>query len=63
MEKEWGKFVVPTLSRGDADAIAALTSLGYSVKEAAQAVTVVQDSGGLSLEEKVRLALQQLAKF
>ncbi|MAE11528.1 MAG: Holliday junction branch migration protein RuvA [Dehalococcoidales bacterium] len=39
------------------DVIAALTSLGYSIAEASQAVTTLPSSD-LDLEEKVKLALQ-----
>jgi Holliday junction resolvasome RuvABC DNA-binding subunit len=45
----------------DADAITALTSLGYSLREATQAVSRLPGSPELSLEEKVKLALEQLA--
>ncbi len=44
-----------------AEAIAALTGLGYSLKEATQAISSLPDSTELSLEEKVKMALQQLA--
>lgn len=44
------------------DVIAALTSLGYSAAEASRAVmTLPPSSAKLSLEEKVRLALQYFA--
>jgi Holliday junction DNA helicase RuvA len=42
------------------DVLAALTSLGYSVSEASRAVATLPPSSDLSLEEKVRLALQYL---
>jgi len=45
----------------NADVLAALTSLGYSVSEASRAVASLPPSPDLSLEEKVRLALQYLA--
>lgn len=41
-----------------AEVLAALTSLGYSVSEASQAVVTLPRSSDLSLEERVRLALQ-----
>ncbi len=44
-------------AQGNAEVIAALTSLGYSVSEASRAVASLPSSD-LSLEEKVRLALQ-----
>ena len=41
-----------------AEVLAALTSLGYSVSEASQAVATLPRTDGLSLEEQVKLALQ-----
>ena len=43
------------------EVIGALISLGYSVAEASRAVTALSSSDDLSLEEKVRLALQYFA--
>ena len=60
LEKEWKEAALP-LAPEDADAIAALTSLGYSLREATQAISSLPNSSELSLEEKVKLALQQLA--
>ena len=60
LEREWKEAALP-LATEDSDAIAALTSLGYSLREAMQAVSSLPDSTELSLEEKVKLALQQLA--
>ena len=60
LEREWKEAALP-LAPEDADAIAALTSLGYSLREATQAVSSLPDSKELSLEEKVKMALQQLA--
>ena len=50
------------LSAGDAEVIAALTSLGYSVVEAQQALQGVPPASALPLEERVRLALRSLAR-
>jgi Holliday junction DNA helicase RuvA len=61
LEREWKKGAVLPLAAENADAIAALTSLGYSLREATQAISNLPDSAELSLEEKVRMALQQLA--
>ena len=61
LEREWKEAALP-LAPENTDAIAALTSLGYSLREATQAVSNLPDSKELSLEEKVRLALQQLAE-
>lgn len=60
LAKEWKGAALPSAPE-DADAIAALTSLGYSLREATQAVSRLPSSPELSLEEKVRLALEQLA--
>jgi len=46
------------LAQENTDVLAALTSLGYSVSEASRAVTTLPASLKLSLEEKVKLALQ-----
>ena len=45
------------LAQENADVIAALTSLGYSVAEASRAVANLPASPDLTLEEKLRLAL------
>jgi len=60
IEKEWKGAALP-LAPENTDAITALTSLGYSLREATQAISNLPDSTELSLEEKVRIALQQLA--
>ncbi|MFC1992799.1 Holliday junction branch migration protein RuvA [Chloroflexota bacterium] len=41
----------------NADVLAALTSLGYSVSEASRAVATLPPSSDLNLEEKIKLAL------
>lgn len=46
----------------NADVLAALKGLGYSTAEAMSAIANIPDSADLSLEEKIRLALQQLGK-
>jgi Holliday junction DNA helicase RuvA len=46
----------PVLTEADADLIAALTSLGYSVSEAQEAIRSLPREA-LALEERVRLAL------
>ena len=61
MEKGWVGAVTPSLAHGDADVVAALTNLGYSLKEATQAVAGLPNTEELELEEKVKLALRQLA--
>ena len=61
LEKGWAGAVTPALTLDDADVVAALTTLGYSLKEATQAVAGLPNAEELDLEKKVRLALQQLA--
>jgi len=46
------------LAEENAEVLAALTSLGYSVTEATRAVASLPPASELSLEEKVKLALQ-----
>jgi len=61
LEKGWAGALTPALTPEDADVVAALTTLGYSLKEATQAVAGLPNAEELDLEEKVRLALRQLA--
>jgi Holliday junction DNA helicase RuvA len=61
LEKGWVGAVAPALAQEDADVVAALTNLGYSLREATQAVASLPGSPELGLEEKVKLALRQLA--
>ena len=49
------------IAQENTEVIAALTSLGYSVSEASRAVSTLPPSSDLSLEEKVKLALQYFA--
>ncbi len=60
LERQWKEAALP-LPAENAEAIAALTGLGYSLREATQAISSLPDSKELSLEEQVRMALQQLA--
>jgi holliday junction DNA helicase RuvA len=61
IEKEWQGDLVSAILPGNADVITALTSLGYSIKEATQAVSSLPDSDELNIEDKIRMALQRLA--
>jgi len=61
LEREWKEVALP-LARESADVIAALTGLGYSLTEATRAVSKLPASGELSLEEKIMIALQQMAR-
>jgi Holliday junction DNA helicase RuvA len=60
LEKDWKETALP-LAAESADLIAALTGLGYSLTEATKSVSKLPDSEGLSLEEKIKMALQQMA--
>ena len=62
LEKGWEGAVTPALTREDADVVTALTSLGYSLKEATLAVSNLPASQDMDLEEKVKLALSQIAR-
>jgi Holliday junction DNA helicase RuvA len=46
------------LAPEDTDVLTALTSLGYSIREATHAVATLPQDKKLSLEEKIKLALQ-----
>jgi Holliday junction DNA helicase RuvA len=61
LEREWKEVVLP-LAPESADIIAALTGLGYSVTEATHAASKIPESQELSLEEKIRIALQQVTR-
>jgi len=61
LEKEWKEIALPSAPEG-ADVMAALTGLGYSLTEAARAVSRLSRSEELSLEEKIRMALQQMVR-
>lgn len=62
IEKGWEGEIIAPVSQSDSDAVAALTGLGYSIREATQALSNVPVKEGMTVEEKIRLALQQLAK-
>ena len=49
----------PVGASDDAEVVEALTALGYSSLEARRALDRVQDASGLSVEERIRMALQQ----
>lgn len=48
------------VAQENTDVLAALTSLGYSVSEASRAVATLPAASDLSIEERVKLALQYL---
>jgi len=62
LEKGWEGEIISAVTDSDNDALAALTGLGYSVREAMQALSAIAQTEGMSVEDRVRLALQQLAK-
>ena len=59
LEREWES--IPS-AQVDSDLIAALTSLGYSLKETIRAASRLPASPEASLEEKIKLALQELSQ-
>jgi len=61
LEKEWKEVALP-LAPESADVISALTGLGYSLAEATKAISKLPDAEKLSLEEKIKMALQQMAR-
>ena len=58
LEQVWVGAAMP---EGNAEVIAALTGLGYSLSEAASAVAALPDSPQLTIEDKIKLALQHFA--
>jgi Holliday junction DNA helicase RuvA len=61
LEKGLGGVGLPILAAESTDVVAALTSLGYSLREATQAVAGLPQTPALSLEDKLRLALKRLS--
>lgn len=61
LERQGEIEVLPSHTLDNADVVAALTSLGYSTREVMQAVVSLPDSPDLTLEERVKLALQYLS--
>jgi holliday junction DNA helicase RuvA len=60
--KGWESEAILSITEGDNDAIAALTGLGYSIREATQALSNITQIPEMNLEDKIKLALQQLGK-
>lgn len=50
-------------AKENADVLAALSSLGYSTAEAMRAIASLPADSGLSLEDKIKLALQSLSSM
>jgi Holliday junction DNA helicase RuvA len=61
LEKEWKGEASPVFVKEDTEVVSALLSLGYSLKEAKQAATMISGDG-LGVEEKLKLALRNLSK-
>jgi Holliday junction DNA helicase RuvA len=57
-----GLWAMPAAAGDEREVIDALTALGYTVPEARKAATVVPVGGTLSLEDKVRLALEAMGR-
>lgn len=60
--EKWAGAKALSLKQGDAEVVAALTNLGYSTSEATRSLAALPPSTDLTLEEKIGLALQYLAK-
>ena len=58
----WLETATAGITESSSDVLAALTALGYSVAESNRAIASIPSNNNLSLEEKVKLALQQLAR-
>jgi Holliday junction DNA helicase RuvA len=54
----WVTTPAAEIAQENTDVVAALTALGYSVAEATRAVAALPSPSDLSLEEKIKLALQ-----
>ena len=54
----WITTPAAALAQENADVLSALTSLGYSVSEANRAIATLPPSSNLSLEEKIKQALE-----
>ena len=52
----------PATASADGEVLAALSALGYSASEAKSAVDAIPDADELSVEDRIRLALQQFAR-
>lgn len=61
LEKSWEGAYPADLNVQNAEIVAALTNLGYSVAEANQALASLPGSPALTLEEKLKRALQYFA--
>ncbi len=62
LQREWEAAAPAAAGDSHGDVAAALQALGYSAPEVRKAIAALGDEAGLSLEEQVRHALQQLAK-
>ena len=61
LDKELSEVAAPLVTE-NVEAVEALTSLGYSIKEANLAISSIKNSSSMELEEVIRLALQNLGK-
>jgi Holliday junction DNA helicase RuvA len=61
IEKGWEGDIIPAISQSDSDAVAALTGLGYSIREATQALSSLPQTDDMTLEDRIRQALQKLS--
>lgn len=61
LEKQW-TGVSSYLTQDSAEIVTALTNLGYSTAEASKAIAALPQSQDLTLEDKIKLALQFLSR-
>lgn len=61
LEKEWAS-ISPYLTQDSAEIVTALTNLGYSAAEASKAIASLPQSPDITLENKIKLALQYLSR-
>jgi Holliday junction DNA helicase RuvA len=57
LSRDWA---ISSVTGGDGDAIEALAALGYTVSEAREVLSSLPSGNSMSVEEKVRLALQRM---
>lgn len=62
LEKGWGSLGGVSPASDNADLIGALTTLGYSAADAGRAAAAVPAAEGVTLEERIRLALRHLSR-
>ena len=62
LKDSWLESATSGVTESSTDVLAVLATLGYSVAEANRAISSIPSNSDLPLEEKVKLALQHLAR-